>query len=133
MSEVKMTIADAFAYLLTFTMFADGDMDEKESAYAIDKLAELVNHFGLDADGDGDADFDDVKSAWKKAGTLYFDSDAEKRANYLMGCCAFLRKALGDDNMGAIASRIKSLAEADGVVTKHEEAVIAVTEGLLKG
>ena len=45
----------------------------------------------------------------------------------------FLRKALGDDNMGAIASRIKSLAEADGKVTKHEEAVLAVTEGLLKG
>lgn len=133
MSELKITIADAFAYLLTFTMLSDGDLDEKENAYAVDKLVELINHFGLDADGDGDTDIDDAQSAWKKAETMYFDSDAEKRANYLMGCCSFLRKALGDDNMGAIASRIKNLAEADGKVTKHEEAVIAVTEGLLKG
>ena len=65
------TMADAFAYMLIYVAGVDGELSEEEARINGSILSEFINHFGIDNDGDGDTDIDDLISALERSVRTY--------------------------------------------------------------
>ncbi len=132
MSETKLTFADAAAYVLLYTCSYDGEWNDDETKHAIGILAELMVHFKADQDGDGDVDLDDVAKSWDAACDV-FDGveDTKERSKWMVSCILFLKKLLGPENSKVFTSKLQSLVEADGVVTKNEESLMEIINEMM--
>lgn len=133
MSEVRLTFADAVAYVLLYTCSYDGKWNEDETKRAIDILIELMVAFDADQDGDGDVDAEDVQKSWDAACELFDGAEpgSSDRSEYMVGCLKFIKGCLGADNRKVFVNRLQSLVEADGVLHSSEEHLMKVVNELM--
>ena len=83
------TMADAFAYMLIYVAGVDGELSEKEARINGSILSEFINHFGIDNDGDGDTDIDDLISALERSVRTYESCiNLDERVKVLTNCIA---------------------------------------------
>tara|TARA_B100000965_G_C19432335_1_gene687010 strand:- start:58 stop:462 length:405 start_codon:yes stop_codon:yes gene_type:complete len=134
MADVQIkTITDAFAYMLIYVAGVDGELSEEEAKANGVILAEFINHFGIDNDGDGDTDMDDLKSALTRAAATYFSCEDDEHVNIMVNCTHFIKENLSEQTCKAIISRLRTMTAADGTITEGEEGTVDVVEKMMLG
>lgn len=126
------TITDAFAYMLIYVAGVDGELSEEEARINGSILAEFIDHFGIDNDGDGDSDMDDLISALERSVRTYESCiDLDERVKVLSSCIAFIKDAMDEQTCKAIIERLRVMAEVDGVIDEREKGTIDVIEEIM--
>ena len=126
------TITDAFAYMLIYVAGVDGELSEEEARINGSILAEFIDHFGIDNDGDGDSDMDDLISALERSVRTYESCiDLDERVKVLSSCIAFIKDTMDEQTCKAIIERLRVMAEVDGVIDEREKGTIDVIEEIM--
>jgi len=126
------TITDAFAYMLIYVAGVDGELSEEEARINGSILAEFIDHFGIDNDGDGDSDMDDLISALERSVRTYESCiDLDERVKVLSSCIAFIKDTMDEQTCKAIIERLRVMTEVDGVIDEREKGTVNVIEEIM--
>jgi len=126
------TITDAFAYMLIYVAGVDDELSEEEARINGSILAEFIDHFGIDNDGDGDSDMDDLISALERSVRTYESCiDLDERVKVLSSCIAFIKDAMDEQTCKAIIERLRVMTEVDGVIDEREKGTVDVIEEIM--
>ena len=126
------TMADAFAYMLIYVAGVDGELSEKEARINGSILSEFINHFGIDNDGDGDTDIDDLISALERSVRTYESCiNLDERVKVLTNCIANIKEAVDEQTCIAIIERLRDITKADGVIHEREKGTVDVIEKIM--
>jgi len=126
------TITDAFAYMLIYVAGVDDELSEEEARINGSILAEFIDHFGIDNDGDGDSDMDDLISALERSVRTYESCiDLDERVKVLSSCIAFIKDTMDEQTCKAIIERLRVMTEVDGVIDEREKGTVNVIEEIM--
>jgi len=126
------TITDAFAYMLIYVAGVDGELSEEEARINGSILAEFIDHFGIDNDGDGDSDMDDLISALERSVRTYESCiDLDERVKVLSSCIAFIKDTMDEQTCKAIIERLRVMTEVDGVIDEREKGTVNVIKEIM--
>jgi len=126
------TMADAFAYMLIYVAGVDGELSEEEARINGSILSEFINHFGIDNDGDGDTDIDDLISALERSVRTYESCiNLDERVKVLTNCIANIKEAVDEQTCIAIIERLRDITKADGVIHEREKGTVDVIEKIM--
>ena len=126
------TMADAFAYMLIYVAGVDGELSEKEARINGSILSEFINHFGIDNDGDGDTDIDDLISALERSVRTYESCiNLDERVKVLTNCIANIKEAVDEQTCIAIIERLRDITKADGFIHEREKGTVDVIEKIM--
>ena len=126
------TMADAFAYMLIYVAGVDGELSEEEARINGSILSEFINHFGIDNDGDGDTDIDDLISALERSVRTYESCiNLDERVKVLTNCIYNIKEAVDEQTCIAIIERLRDITKADGVIHEREKGTVDVIEKIM--
>ena len=126
------TMADAFAYMLIYVAGVDGELSEEEARINGSILSEFINHFGIDNDGDGDTDIDDLISALERSVRTYESCiNLDERVKVLTNCISNIKEAVDEQTCIAIIERLRDITKADGVIHEREKGTVDVIEKIM--
>tara|TARA_B100000965_G_C19490414_1_gene712743 strand:- start:112 stop:522 length:411 start_codon:yes stop_codon:yes gene_type:complete len=133
MADIQIkTVTDAFAYILIYVAGVDGELSEEEAQINGSILAEFINHFNIDNDGDGDSDIDDLKSTLERSVNTYFSCEnLDERVVILSSCIDFIKETMDEQTCKAIIERLRTMTGADGVIDEREEGTVDVIEEIM--
>lgn len=128
--ELK-TVADCVAYILIYASGYDNHIADEEVSSARGILYTLMDHFGMDQDGDGDVDVEDLNIAFTRASETYSNADdGDAQAKYFLNCCLLVKEKLNEGDMKIFAGKLRELMEADGTVAASEERLLDVVNDI---
>ena len=122
--------AECLGYLCLFVAMNDGELHEEEAKRSMQAMAKMMTQLGIDSDGDGDVDADDLIASFDNVWSQMPDNFKEA-AHYFVGICTKYFADWSEENKQVIVSELKAVAEADNVIQDVEKQNVNLVAELL--